>query len=268
MEYRKLGRTGEKVSTIGMGTWRMGVYSHPGERSTQVAALRRGIQLGINLIDTAEIYAGGRSEEVVGEAVRGVRDDVLIATKVSPSNLGHDSVISACEGSLRRLDTSYIDLYQVHWPNPSVPIKETMAAMEELVRAGKVRYIGVSNFTVDQTVAAREALAKEELASNQVEYSLLNRSVEADLLPYCEEERLSLIAYTPIAKGKIPESKTPRALLEKYAMTPVQLALNWVTHNEQVLAIPKSSSIAHTEENVGSVATRFTDSEYDLISKA
>jgi myo-inositol catabolism protein IolS len=185
MEYRQLGRTGEKVSTIGMGTWRIGVYSTPEERAKQVSALKKGIELGINLIDTAEMYAHGKSEEVVGEAVRDFRNDVLIATKVSPSNLHRDALLSSCEASLKRLGTAYIDLYQVHWPNPDVPIRETMGAIEELVRAGKVRYIGVSNFSVNETTAAREALAKEELASNQVEYSLMSRGVEADLLPYC-----------------------------------------------------------------------------------
>ncbi len=268
MEYRQLGRTGEKVSTIGMGTWRMGVYGGPKGRSEQVAALKRGIELGINLIDTAEMYANGKSEEVVGEAVKDIRNDVLIATKVSPGNLNHDAVITACEGSLKRLGTSYIDLYQVHWPNPSIPIRETMAAMEDLVRKGKVRYIGVSNFSVEETNAAREALTREELTSNQVEYSLMNRAVEADLLPYCEKERLSLIAYTPLARGNIPESKIPRALLDKYKMKPLQVALNWVTRSEKVLAIPKSSDVKHTEENAKSVSLRFTDVEYDLITKA
>jgi diketogulonate reductase-like aldo/keto reductase len=267
MEYRQLGRTGEKVSTIGMGTWRIGVYSTPEERAKQVSALKKGIELGINLIDTAEMYAHGKSEEVVGEAVRDFRNDVLIATKVSPSNLHRDALLSSCEASLKRLGTAYIDLYQVHWPNPDVPIRETMGAMEELVRAGKVRYIGVSNFSVNETTAAREALAKEELASNQVEYSLMSRGVEADLLPYCGRERLSLIAYTPLARGNIPESKIPRALLEKYGMTQAQAALSWVTRHEQVLAIPKSSNAKHTEENAESVSTRFTESEYESMTK-
>ncbi len=267
MEYRQLGRTGDKVSTIGMGTWRMGVYNRLEKKSKEVAALKRGIELGMNLIDTAEMYASGRSEQVVAEAVRDVRNDVLIATKVWPSNLHYDAVISACEGSLKRLCTSYIDLYQVHWPNPSVPIRETMGAMEELVRSGKVRYIGVSNFSVEETDAAREALVREELASNQVEYSLMNRGVEADLLPYCEKEKLSLIAYSPLAKGNIPESRIPRALLEKYRMTPAQVALNWVTRHEQVLAIPKSSNVKHMEENAGSASTRFTNTEYESLAK-
>lgn len=268
MEYRKLGRTGEKVSTIGMGTWRIGVYDGPDQRRTQTAALQRGIELGINLIDTAEMYHGGRSEEVVGEAVKDFRSDVLIATKVSPNHLRHDDVITACEGSLKRLGTSYIDLYQVHWPDPNVPVRETMGAMEELVRDGKVRYIGISNFSVEETQAARDALAKEELASNQVEYSLMSRDVESDLLPYCEKERLSLIAYSPLARGSIGGSAIPRNIAQKYNMKPMQVALNWVTRSEQVLAIPKSARVDHIEENSASVSVRFTQSEYESIVKS
>ncbi|MBI3840530.1 MAG: aldo/keto reductase [Thaumarchaeota archaeon] len=266
MEYRRLGRTGEKVSTIGMGTWRIGVYDSPEEKRQQVNALRRGVELGINLIDTAEMYANGRSEEIVGEAVKDIRKQVFIATKVSPENLHHDSLLSSCKGSLHRLGTSYIDLYQVHWPNSRILIQETMDAMEELVREGKVRYIGVSNFSVAQTNAAREALSSNELASNQVEYSLANRSVEADILPYCEKEKISLIAYTPLARGRVPSSMFPAGLAVKYNMTPAQLMLNWVTQSEAVLAIPKAARIDHMEENASSLSVRFTESEYHAFN--
>ncbi len=267
VEFRQLGRTGERVSTIGMGTWRIGVYGGPEEKSRQIRALKRGIELGINLIDTAELYADGRSEQVVGEAVKDLRESVFIATKVSEANLRHEAVISACERSLQRLGTPYIDLYQVHWPNPRVPIRETMGAMEELVREGKVRYIGVSNFSVEQTNEARDALTKSELASDQVEYSLRSRNVEADILPYCEKEKVTLIAYSPLARGNIPVSWIPHALQEKYGMTPAQIMLNWVTRSEQVLAIPKSSDNKHMEENAASVSVRFSDSEYAFIAK-
>ena len=267
MEYRHLGRTSEKVSTIGMGTWRVGVYSGHEERAKQVTALRKGVELGLNLIDTAEMYAAGRSEEVVGEAINGIREDVFIATKVSPDNLRHDAVISACEGSLRRLGISHIDLYQIHWPNPSVPIKETMRAMEELVHDGKVRYIGVSNFSVQETNEARAALSNNEVISNQVEYSLTSRAVEADILPYCSREKISLIAYSPLARGNIPGSSIPKALQYKYTMTPAQIMLNWVTRNKQVLAIPKSTNLVHLQENASSSTPRFTDSEYQQIAK-
>ncbi len=266
MEYRRLGQTGERVSTIGMGTWKLGAYTDSEERAAQVSALRKGIELGINLIDTAEIYSGGRSEEVVGEAIKGARDRVLIATKVSPDNLRHDSVIRSCEQSLRRLGTGCVDLYQVHWPNPSVPIQETMTAMDELVRAGKVRYVGVSNFSVSQTEEARTALGKVDLVSNQVEYSLANRSAEEDILPYCVREGISLIAYSPLARGRISKS-IPEAIASKYGMTPAQVMLNWATRREQVLAIPKAASHVHMIENAASVSKRFTESEYDLIGK-
>jgi diketogulonate reductase-like aldo/keto reductase len=267
MEFRQLGRTGERVSTIGLGTWKIGVYASLAERAKQVQALRRGIELGCNLIDTAEMYADGRSEEVVAEAVRDVRKDVFIASKVSPGNLHHDDVIAACGRSLKRLGSSCIDLYQVHWPNPMVPIRETMAAMEELVREGKIRYIGVSNFSVVQTDEAREALSKSELVSNQVEYSLESRAVEADILPYCEREKLTMIAYTPLARGKVPESAIPRAICVKYGVTPIQVALNWVTRSESVVAIPKSASVKHVEENASSVSSQFSEEEYRAIGR-
>ena len=243
----------------------IGVYANLSERTRQVAALRRGIELGCNMIDTAEMYADGRSEEVVAEAVKDVRKDVFIASKVSPENLRHDDIIEACQRSLRRLKTSYIDLYQVHWPNPRVPIRETMKAMEELVRSGKIRYIGVSNFSVKQTDEARDSLSKNELVSNQVEYSLRNRAVEADVLPYCEKEKLTLIAYTPLAKGKVPSATIPQAICNKYNLTPIQVMLNWVTRSENTVAIPKSADIKHVEENASSVSVRFSEKEYCSI---
>ena len=265
MEYRRLGRTDEKIPTVGMGTWRIGSYRTAEERAGQVRALRRGIELGMNFIDTAEMYASGRSEEVVGEAVRGARKDVFIASKVAPGHLHHDDVIRACRASLRRLGTSYIDLYQVHWPDPRVPIRETMSAMEELVREGAIRLIGVSNFSVAETEGARGALGKEEVVSNQVEYSLSNRYVEPEILPYCSRERVTLIAYSPLARGRIADA-IPRALLQKYGMTPAQMMLNWVTREEQVVAIPKSANSSHLQENASSVSVRFKPAEYDEIA--
>jgi diketogulonate reductase-like aldo/keto reductase len=264
MEYRQLGRTRERISTIGMGTWKMGAYDTLEERLSQVAALRRGIELGINHIDTAEMYARGRSEEVVGEAIKGKRKDLFIASKVSPEHLHADDVIRACKASLERLGTSYIDLYQVHWPNPRIPIKETVSAMERLVKDGTIRYIGVSNFSVRETEEARAALTGSELVSNQVEYSLGNRQVEGDVLPYCTREKITLIAYSPLARGNIPDN-IPEPILRKYKMTPAQAALNWVTREEQVVAIPKAANIAHVEQNASSVAVRFEPSEYEQI---
>ena len=266
MEHRKLGRTGEKVSVIGMGCWQIGLSKNHGDWAGEVASLRRGIELGMNLIDTAERYSAGRSEELVGEAVRDCRDDVFIATKVAPPNLHHDAVIRACKDSIRRLGVSYVDLYQVHWSDPAVPIKETMSAMEQLVRDGLVRYIGVSNFSAAETEDARAALARNEISSNQVEYALTNRSVESDILPYCVRENITLMAYSPLARGRIVGS-IPADILRKYAMSPAQAMLNWVTRNEQVVAIPKASSVKHQEENASSVAVRLSAAEYDKMQQ-
>lgn len=243
----------------------MGTHGSKTEREEQAKVLRRGIELGINLIDTAEIYASGRSEEVVGEAIQGIRDKVFLATKVAPGHLHHDDVINAARGSLQRLRTSHIDLYQVHWPDQHVPIKETMSAMEKLVKDGAVRYIGVSNFSVRETEEARQALSANEVVSNQVEYSLRNRYVESEILPYCAREKVTLIAYSPLDRGNIARS-IPERVLQKYGMTDAQIMLNWVTRNRQVVAIPKAANLQHLEENASSVRVRFEPSEYDLIS--
>ncbi len=266
MEYRRLGRTDEKVSAIGMGTWRFGFHSGAEERARQVQALRRGVELGINFIDTAETYASGRSEEVVGEAVRGVRDRVFIASKVAPGNLRHDDVIRACRASMRRLGVGHIDLYQVHWPDPRVPIRETMSAMDRLVRDGVIRYVGVSNFSVSQTEEARAALSAGKLVSNQVEYSLSNCDAESEILPYCEREKLTLIAYSPLNRGNIIHS-IPKEILRKHNMTEAQAMLNWVTRREQVVAIPKAANLSHLEENASSVSVRLDAAEYDQIGR-
>lgn len=230
-------------------------------------ALKRGVELGMTFIDTAEMYASGGSEEVVGDAIKGIRKGVFVASKVSPEHLHHDDLIRACHASLRRLGTSYIDLYQVHWPNPKIPIEETMKAMEKLVDEGAIRHIGVSNFSAAETTAAREALSKSDVVSNQVEYSLSSPRAETDVLPYCARERLTLIAYSPLARGSV-SSSIPNALLEKYRMTPAQVMLNWVTRNESVMAIPKAADVAHLEENASSVSARFSESEYEMIRRA
>jgi diketogulonate reductase-like aldo/keto reductase len=267
LEYRKLGKTSEKVSAIGMGTWRLGSTQNEKERLRQIEALQRGIELGMNLIDTAEYYADGGAERLVGEAIRDrSRDDVFIATKVWPTHLHHDDVLEACNRSIQRLGVRQIDLYQVHWPNPRIPIRETMNAMEKLVRDGKVRYIGVSNFSADQTKEAQDVLTKNELVSNQVEYSLTERSIEKGLLPYCEKEGITVIAYTPLGSGNIPTSLIPCSILVKYNLTPVQAALNWVTHRDGVVAIPKSAKREHTEENAGALSVRMSEEDYKLVS--
>lgn len=268
MEQRELGKTGEKVPTIGMGTWKMANTSTKGEWSAQVAALQRGIELGMTLIDTAESYGDGKAERLVGEAIQGRRENIFLATKVSPSHLRYDDVLEACDRSLQRLGTKQVDLYQVHWPNSAIPVGETMKAMEVLVREGKVRYIGVSNFGVQEMKDAQDALSKAELVSDQVEYSATAREVERQVIPYCEKEKLTVIAYSPLSRGAIPSSAVPKALSQRYQMTPAQVVLNWITHRESVIAIPKAAHKEHVEENAKSVDRRFAPEDYMMLSQS
>ena len=268
MISKSLDGTSEKVPSIGMGTWKVGSASSESKRHEELAALKRGIELGMALIDTAEIYGDGKAERLVGEAIRGVRDSVFLVTKVWPDHFRHDDVISACDGSLQRLGVKYVDIYLLHWPNPQIPIKETMSAMETLVRDGKTRYIGVSNFSVAQTEEARGALPKSELVTNQVEYSLSARDVEGDVIPYCEKEKLTAMAYSPLGRGRLASAKMPQSVLTKYSITPVQAALAWVTKRDSVIAIPKASSVEHTEENAAAGSIRLSDQDYRAISEA
>jgi len=265
MDYREFGRANVKVSEIGMGTYydaswiaasRLSGYQQG--REDKIAALRNGIELGINLIDTAEIY---ESEPLVAEAIKGYRRDALfVATKVWPMHLKYDQVLKAAQRSLERLQSSYIDLYQIHWPNPMVPIKETMRAMEKLVDDGKVRYIGVSNFSLSQTKEAEEALSKYELVSNQVEYSLKVREIEADLLPYCDKNGIVILAYRPLAHGALanPSGKL-KAVIDEISQkdggkTPAQIALNWLlSKSGMVFPIPRASRPQRVAENAGAV---------------
>lgn len=273
MEYKEFGRTKAMVSSIGMGTY-YGVLSNalPGTIGLQrnhdekVAALRRGIELGMNLIDTAEVY---QTEGLVGAAVSDIeRDGLFIATKVWPSHLHYDDVIKSADASLARLGMAYIDLYQVHWPSRRVPIKETMSAMERLVADGKVRHIGVSNFSLAQMKEANEALSRHDLASNQVEYSLLVRSPEEDLLPYCEANGIAMLAYRPVAHGALASpSGRVGDVVEQIARshdgkTPAQIALNWLlSRGRNVFPIPRASRPARVIEDAGAAGWELTPDE-------
>lgn len=268
MEYREFGKTKAKVSSIGMGTYfdtswitSARLFGRREGKEEKIAALRTGIELGVNLIDTAEIY---ESEPLVAEAIKGYdRSSLFIATKVWPTHLNYDGVLEAAKRSIDRLRCSYIDLYQIHWPNPSVPIKETMSAMEWLVDEGKVRHIGVSNFSLSQLREAEEALSKYEVASNQVEYSLKVRKIESDLLPYCEKRGIVILAYRPIAHGALsrPSGKLKTVVDDisaKYGgKTPAQIALNWLLNTGTIVfPIPRASRPSRVIEDAGAAGWR------------
>jgi diketogulonate reductase-like aldo/keto reductase len=276
MEFKELGKTGLEVPVLGLGTWGIGgsFTRHLGADDEAVRALRLGLELGMRFIDTAEMYARGHSEEVVAKAVEAERQKVFIATKVSGENLSYEDVLKSCAASLKRLNTSYIDLYQVHRPNSRIPISETMKAMEHLVAEGKVRHIGVSNFSVRQTREAQEALSKARVVSNQVEYSLVERSIEEDIFPYSEKEKITVIAYSPVGQGRIPQGGRDHRwqvldkVASKYGKTRAQVALNWLIVKEPVVAIPKAIRLDHVRENAGAVGWSLSDQDLNELSEA
>ena len=265
MELRPLGGTNVMIPEIGLGVWKYRGGVNP---------LRRGVELGAFLIDTAEMY---RTEDVVGQAVKGIREQVFIASKVSGGHLRHDDVLHAADASLRQLETDSMDLYQIHWPNSSVPIKDTMRAMETLVDRGLIKYIGVSNFSVSQLRVAQAAMSKYPIVSNQVLYNLNNRAIEYDLLPYCQQQNVTVIAYTPLddgrlaAKPRFRRSQGMKAMEEvasQVGKTLAQVALNWCTSHPNVIAIPKSDSVARTEENCGASGWRLSPDQIQRLDEA
>jgi diketogulonate reductase-like aldo/keto reductase len=264
MEQKQLGSTGLMVPEIGFGTWR-----YQGEP----AVVHRALELGSFLIDTAENY---RTEEAVGRAVRGHRGDFFLATKVSPGNLHHDDLLRAAENSLRRLGSEWIDLYQVHWPNPRIPISETMRAMTELVAAGKVRYVGVSNFSVREFQEAQDALGDVPLVCNQVEYNLFNREIEDELLPYCAANGVSVMAYSPLAQGRLDQQLRSRPKLASVldevcrttGMTRAQVLLAWCVRHPQVITIPQTNRVERVAENCSASGGRLTAEQFSALSIA
>jgi len=260
---KEFAKTGMKVSEVGLGTyydplwiataflgWRRGA-------STKVEAIGAGLESGVTLLDTAEIYG---SEPLVAEAMSGMkREELFLATKVWPNHLHRDSLIRAFNKSLRRLGTSYIDLYQVHWPNTRVPIAETMGAMEQLISEGKLRHPAVSNFNLEQLKEAQSALPKSELSSIQLDYSLIHRDVEKDILPYCDREKIALLAYHPLGHGKLPSDSRLDPAAAQAGKSRSQVALQWLAGKSNVFPIPRASKANHVKENAGGGDWELTD---------
>jgi diketogulonate reductase-like aldo/keto reductase len=265
MRAKEFAKTGRKVSEIGMGTyydplwiatgfmgWRRGA-------SAKVEAVRAGLDSGITLVDTAEIY---RSEPLVAKGLEGrKRDEIFLASKVWSNHLHRDALVRAFNGSLRRLGTNYIDLYQVHWPNPNVPIGETMAAMEQLVGEGKLRHVGVSNFRLEQIREAQAALPKSELTSVQLDYSLVHRGVEKEILPYCDKEGIALLAYYPLGHGRLPSDPRLEKVSSNNGRTKAQVALRWLAGKPNVFPIPRASKAEHVRDNAGAGDWELSDEE-------
>ncbi len=293
MDYLPLGRSDLRVSVIGLGAWQFGDkdwgWGEEYSKEDALQVLNRAFELGINLVDTAEVYGDGISEEVIADAIRKKRNEVFVATKVAGKHLHYDDVLKAAEQSLRRLHLREIDLYQVHWPNYYVPLSETMRALKKLVSMGKVRYVGVSNFPLP---LLKEAQSFVEIVSNQMRYNLLQREVETEILPYMRREKITLIAFSPLAQGLLTgkyigkdpprdgiRSQNPLfnksenlrqivpllRLLERMGRkgmrNTAQVALNWVLQRKGVVTIPGAKSVMQVEENAGAVGWRLSRRE-------
>jgi len=296
MEYLNLGRSGIRVSTIGMGMWQASgtIWGADVTDEGCIQAVVKSSELGVNLVDTAEGYGDGHSEEVLGKAIKKVgREKLVVATKVGGNHLRFDDVIRACEMSLRRLDIEQVDLYQVHWPDPwqQIPLKQTMKAMEKLYDEGKIRAVGVSNFAVRDLEEARSILSHAEIVSNQVRYNLIMRQIEEEVLPYCSREKITILAYIPLAQGaltgKYSEDLKPsdevrkgnkvfsdqnigettrllkvlQRIASRRGKTVAQVALNWILSHPGVIPIPGAKNAQQAEQNAGTVGWSLTSDE-------
>jgi diketogulonate reductase-like aldo/keto reductase len=249
----------QTVPAIGQGTWRMGERAT--ERSAEVSALRLGVELGMTLIDTAEMYGEGGAEEVVGEALQGIRDQVYLVSKVYPHNASRRGAVEACERSLRRLRTECIDLYLLHWRG-QYPLEDTVEAFEQLRVQGKIKRWGVSNFDV----ADMQELDNPACATNQVLYSLEERGVGFDLLPWCQQQGMPLMAYCPVGQGgALLADVTLRQVAERRGVTPPQVALAWLVQQRGVLAIPKAVTPAHVRDNAAALSLTLDAADVRLL---
>jgi myo-inositol catabolism protein IolS len=300
LEYARLGSSDLEVTKVGLGSWQFGTegwgWEQDFSKRDALAAFKEAMDLGINFIDTAEVYGEGRSEELVGEAVKGHRDQFIIATKASGGHLREKDLLRACEGSLKRLDMATIDLYQVHWPNSYVPLTETMGALDKLAQQGKIRYVGVSNFPASMLQEAQAHL-KGKIVSNQVRYNLLQREIEREILPYCREEEITIIAYSPLAQGfltgKYDQQNLPQdevrqrnplfrnegnlrqalgvvnalgEVARTHRKTPAQVALRWLIEQPGVVTIPGAKRPQQVEENAGAMGWQLTEQEWQKLN--
>ncbi|SER04362.1 Aldo/keto reductase [Faunimonas pinastri] len=261
---RKIDFAGKSVPVLGQGSWKMA--DRPADRQDEIAAIRRGLDLGMTLIDTAEMYGEGETETLLGEALEGRRDEVFLVSKVYPHNAGRREAVKACERSLRRLGTDRLDLYLLHWPG-SIPLEDTVAAFDELMQAGKIGRWGVSNFDVEDMEDLFDA-GGEACATNQILYNLTRRGPERDLLPWLSERNIPAMAYSPVEQGRLTRSRALGEIAESRGATPAEIALAWVLRRPDMVAIPKASRIPHVEENRGAADLELTSADLEKLDKA
>jgi diketogulonate reductase-like aldo/keto reductase len=257
--------SGETIPVLGQGTWHLG--ESPQHRADEIAALRLGLDLGMTVIDTAEMYGAGASEQLVGEAINGRRDEVFLVTKVLPQHATARGTIVACESSLQRLRTDRIDLYLLHWRGTPA-LEETLQAFSALVKAGKTRYWGVSNFDVDDLEELVSLPDADAVATDQVLYNLTRRGIEWDLLPWCRRRGMPVMAYSPIEQGRLLSHPELQRVADRNDATPAQVALAWVLQGPGIVAIPRARSPAHLRENRAAAGIRLTEQDIAELNRA
>jgi diketogulonate reductase-like aldo/keto reductase len=256
---------GGKIPVLGMGTWGMG--ERRGAAKEEIAALKLGLELGLTLIDTAEMYGEGGAEAVVAEAIAGRRDEVFIVSKVYPHNASRRGTVAACERSLKRLGTDRLDLYLLHWRG-AVPLAETLEAFLALKREGKIRHYGVSNFDLGDMQEWLRLDGGAATASDQVLYNLARRGIEWDLLPWLREHRIAVMAYSPIEQGRILSKRALGAIAKRHAASPAQVALAWLLRQQGVVVIPKASTLDHVRENRAALEIALTAADLAELDAA
>lgn len=256
--------SGALVPTLGQGTWYMGEDAR--QRRLEVEALQCGIELGMTLIDTAEMYADGGAEEVVGEALKGRRDGVFLVSKVLPYNASREGTIEACERSLKRLGTEAIDLYLLHWRG-RYPLEETLSAFDQLQQAGKIGAWGVSNFDTDDLKELTAIPGGKAVATNQILYNLIRRGPEFDLMPWCAGQKIPLMAYSPIEQGRLLGNSVLHEIADEIGVSPAAVALAWTMRDGNVIAIPKTSKLSHVRENRNAVDLKLTEEQLTLLDR-
>ena len=300
MKFTVIGNTNVKVSQIGLGTWQFGSkgwgYGTDFDKTDAISIVQKALELGINIIDTAEAYGWGKSEQIIGEAIKDYdREKIIITTKFLPITIRPSAVVKALNKSLKRLQTDYIDIYLIHWPAPWL-IGRVLNHMERMVDEGLIRYIGISNFNLKRLQNAQKKMRKHRVQVNQVNYSLAKNKVENDLLPYTNKEKITVMAYSPLGQGwltgKYSVGNTPggtrkrnrlfskrnfkrgeklltlvKEIAKTHQVTMAQIALNWVIKNPSVIAIPGAKNLTQLESNVGSTDFELTNDEIDRIKK-
>ncbi len=257
--------SGKAVPVLGQGTWHMGEGKH--SREQEIRALQTGLDLGMDLIDTAEMYADGGAEELVGEAIAERREQVFLVSKVLPDHASAEGTVRACEQSLARLNTEWIDMYLLHWPG-SIPLSETVTGFERLIKAGKIRYWGVSNFDVDDLKKLSGVAGGSQFSTDQVLYNLTRRGIEFDLLPWCHRYRVPIMAYSPIEQGRLLENAELRAVAKHHGATPAQVALAWTLRHDGVIAIPQAGVAEHVRENRRALEIHLTKADLAQLDSA